>query len=181
MMIPSKLFLTRGVGRHREKLQSFELALRDAGIAHLNLVGVSSIFPPACELVTRDKGLPRLSPGEITHVVLARNETNEPHRLLSASIGLALPADKSAYGYISEHHAFGQNGDTAGDYAEDLAATMLATTMGLEFDPDAAWDQKKQLFRTSDLIIKTTNATHSATGDKHGRWTTVVAAAVFVP
>jgi len=179
-VIPKRIFLTHGVGRHREKLQSFELALRDAGIAHLNLVSVSSIFPPACELVTRDKGLAQLSPGQITHAVLARNETNEPHRLLSASVGIALPADKTAYGYISEHHAFGQTHEASSDYAEDLAATMLATTMGLDFDPDAAWDKKKQLFRTSDLIIKTTNATRSATGDKNGRWTTVVAAAVFL-
>jgi len=180
-MIPSALFLTRGAGRHREKLQSFELALRDAGIAHLNLVNVSSIVPPACHLLPRNKGLHRLAPGEITYVVLARNETNEPHRLLSASVGLALPSVKSRYGYISEHHAFGQTGETAGDYAEDLAATMLATTMGLEFDPEDAWDKKKQLFRTSQIIIKTTNATQSATGDKKGRWTTVVAAAVFIP
>jgi len=180
-MIPSRFFLTRGVGRHSEKLQAFELALRNAGIAHLNLVSVSSIVPPGCEFLSRDKGLELLAPGEITFVVLARNETDEPHRLLSASVGVALPSEKSAYGYISEHHAYGQTEETTGNYAEDLAATMLATTMGLEFDPNAAWDQKKQLFRTSDLIIKTTNSTHSATGDKQGRWTSVVAAAVFVP
>jgi arginine decarboxylase len=180
-VIPSKLFLTRGAGRHREKLQSFELALRDAGIAHLNLVNVSSIVPPACELLPQDKGLPLLSHGEITYVVLARNETNEPHRLLSASIGLALPSRKTSFGYISEHHAYGQTGEISGEYAEDLAATMLATIMGLEFDPEAAWDEKKQLFRTSHLIIKTTNATQSATGDKKGRWVTVIAAAVFLP
>lgn len=180
-MIPRKLFLTHGVGRQREKLQSFELALRDAGIAQLNLVSVSSIVPPGCDLISKDKGLPLLAPGEITYVVLARNDSNEPHRLLSASVGLALPANKEAYGYISEHHAYGQTDEMAGDYAEDLAATMLATTMGLEFDAGAAWDQKKQLFRTSELIIKTTNATQSATGDKHGAWTTVIAAAVFIP
>jgi len=179
-MIPSKLFLTHGAGRHREKLQSFELALREAGIAHLNLVSVSSIVPPGCKVVPKDKGLPELSPGQITFAVLARNESCEPHRLLAASVGLALPGDRSAYGYISEHHAFGQTGEVAGDYAEDLAATMLATTMGLDFNPDAAWDQKRQLFRLSELIVRTTNATQSATGDKNGLWTTVVAAAVFV-
>lgn len=180
-MVPSKLFLTKGIGRHREKLHSFELALRDAGIAHLNLVTVSSVLPPACEVIARDKGLAMLSAGEITYVVLARNETNEPHRLLSSSVGLAVPADKTIHGYISEHHAFGQTGETAGDYAEDLAATMLATTIGLEFDAEQAWDQRKQHYRTSELIIRTTNITQSATGDKQGRWTTVVAAVVFIP
>ncbi|MCI0504773.1 MAG: arginine decarboxylase, pyruvoyl-dependent [Gammaproteobacteria bacterium] len=180
-MIPNKLFLTKGAGRHREKLHSFELALRDAGIAHLNLVTVSSVLPPACDVIPKDKGLTLLSPGEITYVVLARNETSEPHRLLSASVGLAIPADKHMHGYISEHHAFGQAGEITGDYAEDLAATMLATTVGLDFDAEQAWDQRKQHYRTSELIIRTTNVTQSATGDKHGLWTTVVAAAVFAP
>lgn len=180
-MIPRQLFLTHGVGRHREKLQSFELALREAGIAQFNLVSVSSIVPPRCEHIAREKGLAHLAPGEITYAVLARNETNEPHRLLSASVGLAVPANKEVYGYISEHHTFGQTEEDAGDYAEDLAATMLATTLGLEFDPNAAWDQKKQLFRTGEIVIRTTHATQSATVDRHGSWTTVVAAAVFVP
>lgn len=180
-MIPGKLFLTKGVGRHREKLHSFELALRDAGIAHLNLVMVSSIIPPACEVVPKDKGLSQLLPGQITYVVMAKNETNEPHRLLSASVGLALPAEKTMHGYISEHHSFGQTGEVAGDYAEDLAATMLATTLGLEFDVEQAWNQRKQHYRTSELIIRTANTTQSATGDKHGVWTTVIAASVFIP
>ena len=180
-MIPTKVFLTRGVGRHRERLQSFELALREAGIAMLNLVGVSSIVPPGCKVVAKEKGLPELSPGQITFAVLARIDSSEPHRLMAASIGIALPSDKATYGYISEHHAYGQTDQVAGDYAEDLAATMLATTMGLEFDPDAAWDQKRQLFTMSELIVRTTNVTQSATGDKNGLWTTVVAAAVFVP
>ena len=180
-MVPGRLFLTKGVGRHREKLHSFELALRDAGIAHLNLVVVSSVLPPGCEVVSKEKGLGQLEPGEITYVVMARNETNEPHRLLSASVGLAVPANPSVHGYISEHHAYGQTDEISGDYAEDLAATMLATILGLDFDAEQAWDQRKQHYRTSELIIRTTNETHSATGDKHGLWTTVAAAVVFIP
>ena len=64
------------------------------------------------------------------------------------------PGDSSTktYGYISEHHAYGQTEETAGDYAEDLAATMLATTMGIAFDPATAWDERKQLFKSSGLI-----------------------------
>ena len=45
-MVPKRLFFTKGVGKHKERLTSFELALRDAGIAAQNLVRVSSIFPP---------------------------------------------------------------------------------------------------------------------------------------
>ncbi|HMK95239.1 MAG TPA: pyruvoyl-dependent arginine decarboxylase, partial [Candidatus Limnocylindrales bacterium] len=150
------------------------------GIQMCNLVSVSSIVPPGCEQLTREKGLKLVQPGEITFVVIARNSTNEPHRLLASSIGVAIPSGKNQYGYLSEHHSFGQTDEAAGDYAEDIAATMLATTMGIQFDPETAWDERKQLFKTTGLIIKTSNVTQSATGDKNGLWTTTVAAAVFV-
>ena len=179
-MIPKYFFLTKGVGKHKEQLQSFELALRDAGVQHCNIVNVSSIVPPGCKLMSRERGLKMVKPGEITFIVLARNSTNEPHRLISASIGVAIPSGKNNYGYLSEHHSYGQPDDKAGDYAEDLAATMLATTMGIQFDTETAWDERKQFFKTSGLIIKTANITQSATGDKNGLWTTALAAAVFL-
>jgi arginine decarboxylase len=179
-MIPRYFFLTKGAGKHKEQLQSFELALRDAGIQQCNIVSVSSIIPPGCEMISRERGLKMLKPGEITFIVIARNSTNEPHRLVASSIGVAIPSGPDNYGYLSEHHNFGQPDDKAGDYAEDLAATMLATTMGIQFDPEIAWEEKEQLFKTSGMIIKTTNVTQTATGDKNGLWTTTVAAAVFV-
>ena len=180
-MIPRYFFLTKGAGKHKEQLQSFELALRNAGIHHCNIVNVSSIVPPGCKLISRKKGLSMIKPGEMTFVVMARNSTSEPHRLVVASIGVAIPSERKTYGYLSEHHSYGQTSEIAGDYAEDLAATMLATTMGIPFDPETAWDERKQLFKTSGLIIRTTNITQSAAGDKGGLWTTAVAAAVFVP
>jgi arginine decarboxylase len=156
------------------------LALRDAGIQHCNIVSVSSIIPPGCKKISKERGLKMIRPGEITFVVIARNSTNEPHRLVASSIGVAIPSGKDNYGYISEHHTYGQSEDIAGDYAEDLAATMLATTMGIQFDPDIAWQEKEQLFKTSGMIIKTANITQTATGDKNGLWTTTVATTVFV-
>ncbi len=172
--------MTNGVGRHKDSLQSFELALRDAGIQHCNLVNVSSIIPPCCKLIARERGLKMIEPGQIAFVVLAKNSTNETHRLIAASVGVAIPSRKTDYGYLSEHHSFGQTDQAAGDYAEDLAATMLATTMGIPFDPETAWDERKQIFKTSRLIIRTTNVTQSAVGDKNGLWTTVIAVAVLV-
>ena len=134
-MVPKRLFFTKGVGKHKERLTSFELALRDAGIAAQNLVRVSSIFPPQCKLVTRKEGLKYLNPGEVVFAVVAENSTREPHRLVVSSIGVAIPTDKNTYGYLSEHHSFGETEDQAGDYAEELAAEMLATTLDVEFDP----------------------------------------------
>ena len=181
MIVPNKIFLTKGVGVHKDKLASFELALRDAGIEKCNLVFVSSILPPSCKIISKEEGLKFLKAGQITFCVFSRNDTNEPNRLISAAIGVAVPKENDQYGYLSEHHSYGQTDDKAGDYAEDLAATMLATTMGIQFDPEIAWDERKQLFKTSGLIIKTANITQSATGDKNGLWTTTVAVAVFVP
>ena len=112
--------------------------------------------------------------------VVAANSTHEPHRLLAASIGVAIPADRNTYGYLSEHHSFGETEDSAGDYAEELAAEMLATTLNVEFDPDRSWDEKKEIYRISNKIVRTANVTQSAVGDKRGLWTTVIAAAIFI-
>jgi len=140
---PRRCFFTKGVGKHREKLTSFELALRSAGIAACNLVRVSSIFPPNCRILSRAQGAKRLEPGQVTFVVMSEAATREPHRLIAATVGVAIPRDRELYGYLSEHHSFGESEDIAGDYAEELAAEMLATTLGLEFDPDKSWDEKK--------------------------------------
>lgn len=177
--VPKKIFFTKGVGSHKEELHSFELALRDAGIEKCNLVQVSSIFPPGCKVISRAQGVKALQPGAITYCVMSRCCSNEPRRLLSASVGLAIPADRKAYGYISEHHAFGRNEKETGDYAEDLAAAMLASTLGIDFDIDESWDEKKEIFKISGKIVSTRNITQS-TIVKNNWYTTVVAAAVFV-
>jgi arginine decarboxylase len=174
------MFFTKGVGHHKEQLQSFEMALRDAGVAEYNLVHVSSIFPPNCKRISKDEGKKYLSPGQVVFCVMARSETNEPNRLVAASIGLAQPADSNHHGYLSEHHAFGETEQKAGEYTEDLAATMLATTLGLEFDSNAAWDEREQVYKLSGKIFKTSNITQSTEGHKDGLWTTVIAIAVLI-
>ena len=85
-MVPKKVFFTKGVGKHRNELQSFELALRNAGIEKSNLVNVSSIVPPNCKILSKEFGVDQLEPGQITYCVMSRNCTNEPNRLLGASI-----------------------------------------------------------------------------------------------
>ncbi|MBU4274605.1 arginine decarboxylase, pyruvoyl-dependent [Patescibacteria group bacterium] len=180
-MIPTKFFFTKGVGVSKERLSSFELALRSAGIEKFNLVSVSSILPPGCKRVPREKGLELLKAGEVVFTVLARTETNEPNRLIGASIGCAVPAGDNQYGYLSEHHSFGEIEEKVSDYTEDLAATMLATTLGIEFNPESAWDEKEKVFKMSGKIIASSNVTQTAQGNKNGLWTTVVAAAIFVP
>jgi arginine decarboxylase len=179
-MVPKKVFFTKGVGKHKHELQSFELALRNAGIEKCNLVNVSSIVPPQCKIISKNVGINNLKPGEITYCVMSRNVTNEPNRLIGAAIGLAIPKSKDSYGYISEHHSYGETSKKLGDYTEDLAATMLATTLGLEFDPDKAWDERKQEYKMSGRFVRTQSIAQTARGASNGLWTTVIAAAVFL-
>lgn len=175
------MFFTKGTGKHRESLQSFEEALRNAGIAQFNLVRVSSISPPGCKIVPRRKGLEFLVPGQIVFCVLAECRTNEPNRLACAGVGLALPADKSTHGYISEHHGFGMTQRVCIDYVEDMAATMLATTRGIDLDPDKAYNERKEIYQTKGLVVRTRASVQTIGGDKNGLWTTAVAAVVLIP
>ena len=179
LFVPNRIFLTKGVGRHKEKLASFEMALRDAGIQAVNYVHVSSILPPGCKVISKDQGLKFINPGEITFIVMARNETEEQHRLISASVGMAIPTDTNSYGYLSEHHGHGLTDEECGEYAEDIAAQMLATTQGVPFDENASWDERQELWKLSDKIVKTTHITQSAIGQR-GVWTTILSAAVFL-
>lgn len=180
-IIPQKMFFTQGVGHHKNKLQSFEKALRNCGVEQCNLVKVSSIFPPDCKIISKKAGIELLEPGQITFVVIAEIATNEPNRLIAASIGLAQPKNKQQYGYISEHHAFGETKKKSADYAEDLAATMLASTLGIELDPDQAWDERKQLYITkNDRQFTSRSISQTASGHKDGLWTTAVACAVMI-
>ena len=95
-------------------------------------------------------------------------------------MGVAKPADQRTYGYLSEHHAFGVKPEKAGEFSEDLAAEMLATTLGIPFDPEANYDEKKESFRMDGKIVETKNITESATVREENEWTTVIVAAVFI-
>ena len=178
--IPKNIFLTKGMGVHKEKLASFELALRLAGIASYNLISVSSILPPNCEIINRDAGKNMLHPGQVVPVVLARSESNKPNTLVSSGVGIAIPKNRNDYGYLSEHHTTGMNKNQMEDYVEDLAAEMLATTYGLEFDPDASWDEKRELWNIDDRIVETKSIVEISDTDSSGKWTTVVCAAVLI-
>jgi arginine decarboxylase len=177
--IPKECFLTKGVGRHAQKLMSFELALRDAGIEKQNLVRVSSIYPTMCKIIPTKEGITKLKAGQITFVVLAEAATDEPNRLICAGVGLAIPKNHD-HGYIAEHHGYGMSEKKIEDLVEDLAATMLATTLGIPFDADKAWDEREQQYKMSGEIVKTRPFVQTAEGDKSGLWTSVVSAVVFI-
>src|ERR1051325_2502186 len=180
MYVPKAMFFTKGKGVHKDHLTSFELALRDAKISDLNIVSVSSIKPPKCKIIGLQEGRNYLVPGQVVFAVIARQSTNEPNRLIATSVGLAAPADDGQYGYLSEHHSTGETAQKAGDYAEDMAMEMLATTMGLPNDPSLTWNQREEQWKLSGKIYKTQNITQSAQGNKDGLWTTVISASILI-
>ena len=179
-LVAKEVFLTKGIGIHEDKLTSFEYALRNAGIAGTNIVLISSIFPPKATLIPRKEGLKKINHGHILFTIYSSIQTIEPHRLISASVGLAIPKDRTKYGYLSEYDANGQNERESGDYAEDIAAQMLASSLGIPFDIDKSWDEKRQQWNISGKIYKSQNITQTAKGNKDGKWTTVFAAAVLI-
>jgi arginine decarboxylase len=178
-MVPNRVFLTKGVGRHKFQLNSFEIALRKAGVAHQNVVQVSSIQPPRCRVISCNQGLTELVPGTICFCVMSRAETNEHGRMIASAVGIAIPKNKEKWGYLSEVHGFGMTRQEAGDLAEDLAAGMLGTSLGIEVDPNQDWSEKEQVYKSSGHIIRTSNITQTARGYE-GIWTTTVALAVFL-
>lgn len=162
MVIPSKIFFTKGIGIHEEKLVSFEMALRDAKVSPYNLVSVSSILPPDAKIVTREEGLKYLHDGEVVFCVMAKNSTTDKTRKISSSIGLATPVGLHHHGYLSEYHATDESEETSGKHAEKLAEIMLKTLMD------------------NQISLKTSSITACANG-VDGKWTTTVALAIFVP
>ncbi len=179
-LVPKKVFFVKGQGFHKTKLAAFEQALRDAGIEKYNLVNVSSILPAYCIEINSEDGLKQLRPGQIVFTVLARADSNEYNRLICASIGVAKPADKGHYGYLSEHHSFDVKPEIVGDIAEDLAAEMLATSLGIPFDPDANYDEKREVFKMGGKIVETKNITSHASVREEEEWASVLAAAIFI-
>ena len=176
--VAKKLFFTRGIGRGQSMLQSFEEALRDGGIAPYNLVSISSIFPPFAETISKEEGLKMLSPGQILFTVLARNSSDELNRMLSAAIGYAIPTDRSKWGYLSEHHSFGETEKVAGFFAEKLAAEMLASTLGQS--DQLKWNSDREEYVLQDKILTTKNICSTAVVMNSGEWTTVISAAVLI-
>ncbi len=179
-LVPKMIFFVKGKGFHKSKLVAFEQALREAGIEKFNIVNVSSILPPNCIEIEKIDGLNQLQNGQILFGVISRVESNEFNQLISASIGVAKPADKNRYGYLSEHHALGVRAEKVGEIAEDLAAEMLATTLGVPFDPDLNYDERKEVFKMDGKIVETKNITSYATVREEDEWAVVLAAAIFI-
>ncbi len=180
--VPRKLFLTKGLGRHEDRLVSLALAVRNARIAQLNLVQVTGgILPPQCELVTAQEGLRRLAPGQIVHAIVSTAATNEPYRVVAASTAVAMPKDRSRPGCLAARDSAGESEQQAALRTEELAVAQLAALLGIELDRRAAYDANQDLWTLARDVVITRSVTQAVSGDRSGHWTSVIAAALFMP
>lgn len=177
--VPKAVFLTKGVGIHSERLNSFEEALRDARISSLNLVTVSSIVPPHCQLLNIEEGLKLLSPGQLTFSVISRCDCNEEGRLMAAAVAILLPENPDDYGYISEFHAHGMEAEEVEDWVCDQAAELYASAKGLKINWKRAWSPEYEKYTLEERSFSPKYVVSMARGKK-GKWVTTVGAAVFI-
>jgi arginine decarboxylase len=178
-MVPKGVFLTKGVGIHSERLNSFEEALREARISSFNLVTVSSIVPPHCRLLDIQEGLRLMSPGQLTFSVMSRGDSNEEGRLISAAVAILLPENPNDYGYISEFHGYGMEADEVEDWVCDQAAELYASAKGLKINWKRAWSPEDEKYTLEERSFSPKYVVSMARGKK-GKWVTTVAAAVFI-
>ncbi len=178
-LVPKAVFLTRGVGTHSERLNSFEEALREARISAYNLVTVSSIVPPDCHLLDIEQGLALLSPGQLTFSVMSRVDSDEEGRLMAAAVAILLPENPADYGYISEFHAYGMESEEVEDWVCDQAAELYASAKGLKINWKRAWSPEDEKYTLEERSFSPKYVVSMARGKK-GKWVTAVAAAVFI-
>lgn len=182
-LVATKVFLAKGVGVAEKKLTSRELALTDAGIEKVNLIKASSIIPPGCEIIPQSVGKELLTIGQIAFAITAECSTNEPHKLIAASIGIAKPDDESEYGFFTEieqEEGYGKTEEKASEEVMQLAIHNLAMSWRVPFDPKKDFDPKKSLYRIKNKNVRVSHMTQTTFGDKDGLHTTVFVAAVFL-
>jgi arginine decarboxylase len=182
-MVPRFVFFTSGVGTHVEQRISMQHAMRQAGLFDINLVKVSSVMPPQCEIITRARGLRMLEPGMIAHAVIAQSTIEEPHRRATVALGYVKPDGDEMPGYISEleeDQAYGKTEASAADEVGKMALQILVEKLGAKSDPERLWDRRKRNVRVGRVRARTGFITATAIGPEEKKVATAFAAAVYL-
>ena len=119
--VPRRVFFTAGTGQHRLERVALQHAMREAGVSQCNLVKVSSILPPETEIISRERGVRLLRPGNIVFAIIAQAQTNEPHQRITPAIAWANPDKPGVPGFIAEVEE-----DLAKGKTEETAADQVA-------------------------------------------------------
>jgi len=101
-MIPKEFFVTNGKAFSSiSELNALDQALMNAGIAHCNLVPVTSILPFGCIQRDRKNNIPI---GAITHAVIARMDGTEGQNI-GAAISWSWEKERKC-GIVAETHGY---------------------------------------------------------------------------
>jgi arginine decarboxylase len=119
---PTHYFVASGASDGYTPLNAFDGALLRAGIGNTNIVKMSSIVPPHCQLVAP---IP-LPPGALVPTAYASITSDVPGEVISAGVAIALPEDENQNGLIMEYSAKGERRKI-----EEIVRTMAMEGMKL--------------------------------------------------
>jgi arginine decarboxylase len=180
-IVPTKFFLTKGVGVHEKDMRAFEEALRDAGINTCNLIKTSSVIAPGCKRISMEEGMKLIPPGQITFAVLARSETNEPGQIVTAGIAMAQPKDRAVHGYLTEvEEAIGRTAEDVEQDCIEMAIENLIGEYDPKFDGESVYRKGKKNYNIKGQDIAVDCLVASAQGAEKNKYTVVLVAAVFI-
>ena len=189
IQVPTRVFFTSGVGFHKTQRVAMQHAMREAGLADCNLVKISSVIPPACQVVTRERGLRMLEAGAIAHAVIAQGVTKEPHQRVSVALCWGQPDREDLPGYITEieeEEANGKSEQTAIDEAGEALTAMLAEKIGAKVDAPKVWGQRgrERRLRIGGVNVRVGSIAESAVGpeaqDGESKYAIAMAFAVYL-
>jgi arginine decarboxylase len=143
--MPTRVFFTSGTAVHTTQRGAMQRAMNDAGVGECNLVKTSSVIPPGCEIITRERGLRLLRAGNIVHAVIAQGQTSEPHQRVTPALCWAQPEDSELPGYIAEVEedlTMGKNPKTATDEAGEALLTIMAEKAAARVDARKLWAER---------------------------------------
>lgn len=118
--LPQAVSVAAGVGEGNTDLNAFDRALRDAGIADLNLIRVTSIFPLGARMVP----MRPYPPGVLMPAVYAKIVGHIPGERIAAAVGVGI--GEEGYGVIMEYSHTGTR-----DNAEEIVRRMVAESMAM--------------------------------------------------
>lgn len=145
---PTQYFLVSGASDGYTPLNAFDGALLQAGIGNTNIVKMSSIVPPHCQLVAP---VP-LPPGALVPAAYASITSDIPGEMISAGVAVALPEDENQNGLIMEYSAKGDRRKI-----EEIVRNMAAEGMKLR-----GWNIKNLQTVVSEYRVKRVGATLAA-------------------
>lgn len=143
--VPTRVFMTAGVGVHELERVAVQHAMRDAGVADSNMIKVSSVMAPGLRIISREEGIRLLRPGNMVCAVIAQGQTDQPHQRVTPALAWAQPEKKGVPGYIAEVEedlAKGMSEATATKQVGEEVLELMAMRLRVKIDAERLWENR---------------------------------------